>query len=104
MIEIVFSIYVIVASLLMFYQSYARLISTTLPYLSITGGSTESIILVVISNGALKWGMVLGIIGIVFVIMSTIARWKDDSIDTSATRMLILMTIIWTVVLFGCIL
>ena len=103
MIELVFSIYIIISSLLMFYQSYARLMSTNLPYLSITGGSSESVILVVLGNTALKWGTLLGVVGIVFIIVLTLVRRKDDSINTSATRMLILMIIIWTIVLFGCI-
>lgn len=87
----------------MFYQSYARLMSTNLPYLSITGGSSESVILVVLGNTALKWGTLLGVVGIVFIIVLTLVRRKDDSINTSATRMLILMIIIWSIVLFGCI-
>lgn len=103
MIELVFSIYIIISSLLMFYQSYARLMSTNLPYLSITGGSSESVILVVLGNTALKWGTLLGVVGIVFIIVLTLVRRKDDSINTSATRMLILMIIIWSIVLFGCI-
>ena len=104
MLEIMFSIYVIVVSLLMFYQSYARVVSTTLPYLSLTEGSTEYVLFVVLGNGALKWGMIFGVAGIVFVIASAIARWKDNNLETSSIRMLILMMIIWTIVLFGCIL
>lgn len=104
MVELVFSIYIIVVSLVLIYQSYARVIADSLPYLSITGGSTESVILVVLNNTAMKWGIVFGFIGLVFIILSLIVKKKDNTIETSTTSTLIIMIIVWTLLLLGCVL
>lgn len=101
MFEIVFSIYIIVISLGMIYQSYARLYADALHYFYMID-STDSVILVVLNNVAIKWGIPFGVIGIISSIVLMVIIHKSEELCTSAMRMQVFMTIIWTLVLFGC--
>ena len=104
MLELVFSIYCILISLFMFYQSYAKVFTDKLPYISLSGGSSESVLVVVLANISAKWGLIFGVLGIVFIVISCLFRLRDKSNEIETFKMLIIITIVLTIVGVGCLL